>query len=229
MKIAVVGAKGRMGQAILRLGEGEVVRAIDKGDALEFSGVDAVIDFSHPETVPGVAEAAAKAKVALVSGTTGLDAKANAALDAASKIIPLLWEPNMSIGVLVLGRLVKQALEMLPDFDVEIVEAHHKLKVDAPSGTALRLLEIAKTARAGAEVVTGREGKPGARKNEIGVMALRGGDVIGDHTVHLLGLGERIELTHRATNRDLFARGAIAAARALAGKPAGRYRLADLF
>jgi 4-hydroxy-tetrahydrodipicolinate reductase len=131
--------------------------------------------------------------------------------------------------VLVLGRLVKSALEMLGDsVDVEIVESHHKLKVDAPSGTALRLVEIAKAARGNPPVVTGREGKPGARKNEIGVFAVRGGDVIGDHTVHLLGMGERIELTHRATSRDLFARGALHAARALVGKSPGRYRLSDL-
>ncbi len=217
MMIAVVGAKGRMGQAVIRLAGEQgitVSAALDQGDELAVEGADAVIDFSHPEVLSRVAESAAKAKAALVSGTTGLDGKAQSALDAAAKLIPVMWEPNMSVGVLVLGRLLEQALEMLgTSVDVEIVEAHHKLKVDAPSGTALRLLEIAKEARG---------------DDKITVHAVRGGDVIGDHTVHLLGMGERIELTHRATSRDLFARGALHAARALVGKPAGRYRLGDI-
>ena len=219
MRVAVVGAKGRMGQAVIRLaGEQgmEVIHALDKGDELSFAGAEAVIDFSHPDVLVHVAESAARAKAALVSGTTGLDAKAEAALDTAAKTIPVLWEPNMSVGILVLGRLLQQALEVLGDaVDVEIVEAHHKLKLDARSGTALRLLEIARAAR--------------ANKDKIGVVSVRGGDVIGDHTVHLLGMGERIELMHRATSRDLFARGALRAAQALVGKPARRYRLVDLF
>lgn len=223
MRIAVVGAKGRMGQAVIRLAGEDgitVVSALDKGDDLAFPGAEVVIDFSHPEVLSRVAESAARTKAALVSGTTGLDAKAVAALDDAAKSVPVLWEPNMSVGVLVLGRLLKQALEMLgTSVDVQIVETHHKSKIDAPSGTALRLLEIARAARGDV---------PQKEPQEIGVLALRGGDVIGDHTVHLLGMGERIELTHRATNRDLFARGALRAARALTGKPAGRYRLADL-
>lgn len=136
----------------------------------------------------------------------------------------------MSVGVYVLSQLIAQAVKALPDFDIEIVEAHHRLKVDAPSGTALRLAEVAKKARdASSTFVTGRDGKPGARKREeIGVLAMRGGDVIGDHLVHLLGDGERLELTHRASNRDLFARGALRAGRWLIGKPAKRYSLADV-
>jgi 4-hydroxy-tetrahydrodipicolinate reductase len=136
----------------------------------------------------------------------------------------------MSVGVHVLGALVAKAIAMLgPDFDVEVVEAHHKLKVDAPSGTALRIAEIAREARGGARFVHGREGKPGARAaTEIGIHAVRGGDVVGDHTVLLLGAGERVELVHRASSRELFASGALRVARWIAGKPAGRYRMEDV-
>ena len=136
----------------------------------------------------------------------------------------------MSVGVHVLGALVAHAIAMLgPDFDVEIIEAHHKMKVDAPSGTALRLAELARDARGGARVVHGREGKPGARgASEIGVHAVRGGDVVGDHTVLLFGTGERVELTHRASSRELFASGALRVARWIADKPAGRYGMDDV-
>ena len=136
----------------------------------------------------------------------------------------------MSVGVYVLSQLVARAAELLgPDFDVEVVETHHKLKIDAPSGTAFRLADVAKAARGGGNYVHGREGRPGPRPaGEIGVVAVRGGDVIGDHSVHFLGNGERIELSHRASSRDLFAEGAVRAARAIAGKPAGRYGLGDV-
>ena len=137
----------------------------------------------------------------------------------------------MSVGVHVLGALVARAVAMLgPDFDIEIVEAHHRLKVDAPSGTALRVAEIAREARGGAGFVHGREGRPGPRAPaEIGVHAVRGGDVVGDHSVYFLGSGERIELVHRASSRDLFATGALRFARWIAGKPPGRYAMADMF
>ena len=132
--------------------------------------------------------------------------------------------------MVVLAELAKQAAKLLGEsFDVEIVETHHRAKVDAPSGTAVRLAEAIGEARAGLTRTTGRDGQVGARKpEEIGVLALRGGDVIGDHSVHFLGSGERIELVHRATNRDLFARGAIRAAVAMAGRPAGRYTMKDV-
>lgn len=235
-RIAVLGARGRMGRAIARLAPdhgAEVVLAIDTGEgelgALGESRAEVLVDFSSASIVASAARACAAANVALVSGTTGLDDAANRALDDAAKKIPVLSEPNMSVGVMVLGEIARQAIAMLgEDFDVEIVETHHKMKVDAPSGTAMRLVEIAREARSG-EIVTGRNGKPGARTaDEIGVLAVRGGDVIGDHTVHLLGAGERLELTHRATSRDVFAIGALRAAVAIAGKPAGRYTLGSL-
>jgi 4-hydroxy-tetrahydrodipicolinate reductase len=234
--IAVLGARGRMGQAITRLAAAQgldVVYAIDanEGDlgALPGSKARVLVDFSAPAVTALAARACASAKVALVSGTTGLDDAAKDALTQASRDTAVLWEPNMSVGVFVLGEVLRRALAMVGDaFDVEIVETHHAKKVDAPSGTALRLAEIVRATREG-RMVTGREGKPGARKRgEIGVLAVRGGDVVGDHVVHLLGDGERLELTHRATSRDVFALGALRAARWIADQPAGRYTLADV-
>jgi 4-hydroxy-tetrahydrodipicolinate reductase len=235
-RLAVVGARGRMGSAVVRLAREanvEVVCALDQGDSMEAlkgSGAQALIEFASPRATAEACRAAAEAGVAVVSGTTGLDDAARAALDAAARSVPVLWEPNMSVGVHVLSALLKRAMELLgPGFDVEIVEAHHGKKADAPSGTAMRLAEVARAARDGAFFVHGREGRPGPRKQgEIGVHAVRGGDVIGDHTVMLLGQGERLELTHKASSRDLFAAGALRAATALVGRPFGRYALADV-
>lgn len=237
-RLAVLGASGRMGQAVLCLAselDFEVVAQVSAGEDLASiarSKAEVVIDFSSPDATRALSKIAADAGAAIVSGTTGLDDKTLRELDAASTKVPIFWAPNMSIGVHVLGVLVARATEMLgPEFDIEIIEAHHRRKVDAPSGTALRLAEIAESARGGAvELVHGRSGKPGARAaSEIGMHAMRGGDVIGDHHVHLLGEGERIELVHRASNRDLFARGALRAARFVVGKPPGRYAMSDLF
>jgi 4-hydroxy-tetrahydrodipicolinate reductase len=238
-KLAILGAKGRMGSAVARLASGHdltVVAAIDTGDdlaTLVSSGAEVVVDFSTPAafTKACVVLESAPHPIAFVSGTTGLDEDARATLDRLGNKAPVLWEPNMSVGVHVLATLVERALAALgPGYDVEVVEAHHRMKVDAPSGTALRLAEVVKAGRTPrARYVHGREGKPGARdKDEIGMHALRGGDVIGDHTVYFFGDGERIELTHRASSRDLFAHGALRAAKWVAGKPAGRYRLADV-
>lgn len=258
MKLAVLGASGRMGRAVIRLAHEAghtVVAAIGASDLgkdagelagigplgvtvterLALAGAEALVDFSAPGAAARAYAACAEANVAIASGTTGLEADALAALEAAAAKVPVLWEPNMSVGVHVLSALLAQAIAALgPGYDVEIVETHHRKKVDAPSGTALRLAEVAKAAVARAQgneprLVTGRDGKPGARASEeIGVLAVRGGDVVGDHTAFLLGDGERIELTHRASSRDLFARGALRAATWLVGRPAGRYRLGDV-
>jgi 4-hydroxy-tetrahydrodipicolinate reductase len=197
--------------------------------SLETSGAQALIDFSAPAALVEAAAVCARAGIALVSGTTGLDAAAKGALDVASGKCAVLWEPNMSVGVHVLASLVAKAMEALgPSFDVEVVETHHRAKVDAPSGTAIRLGDVVTTARK-AHYVHGREGRPGPRKSdEVGMHAVRGGDVIGDHTVFFFGDGERIELTHRASSRDLFAHGAVRAAGWIASKPPGRYGLADM-
>jgi 4-hydroxy-tetrahydrodipicolinate reductase len=257
MRIAVVGASGRMGRAVVRLacaegvpiacaiGTMEVGRdagelaglgpigvcVVDGFAALERADADVVIDFSVPAATRALAPIAAEAGTAIVSGTTGLDPDARSALDRAAQTVPVLWEPNMSLGVHVLSRLAADAVAALSDWDVEIVETHHRAKVDAPSGTALRLAERLLETRAGVatRLVHGRHGQVGARdREEIGVHALRGGDVIGDHVVHLMGGGERLELTHRATSRDVFAHGALRAARWLAGRNRGRYSLRDV-
>lgn len=256
MRLAIVGASGRMGRAVARLARDagdEIVCAVgttevgrDVGEvagvgrtgtcivdglaALEHARAEVAIDFSVPSATLALAPIAASAGTAVVSGTTGLDAAARAALDAAAARIPTLWEPNMSLGVHVLARLVAQASAALADWDIEIVETHHRAKVDAPSGTALRLAEAVQRARHGSPgLVHGRQGRPGARSpGEIGMHAVRGGDVVGDHAVHLLGGGERLELIHRATSRDVFAHGALRAARWIVGRPAGRYSLADV-
>lgn len=259
MRLAVVGAAGRMGACVLRLareagditivgasdapgspnagrdvgesvGIGTVGVALSEDPGAAMLGADVVIDFSAPVATTAVAKAVAAEGVAWVCGTTGLDDASLRALDAAARKAPVLWSPNMSLGVQVLAELVRDAVARLGGgFDVEIVETHHRKKVDAPSGTAKRLAEAAREGRAHLRDVHGREGIVGARKaDEMAVLAVRGGDVIGDHTVHLLGDGERLELTHRATSRDLFAHGAIRAARFLAGKPVGRYTLRDV-
>jgi 4-hydroxy-tetrahydrodipicolinate reductase len=205
-----------------------VVVGADVASAL--LGAQVVIDFSLAPAVAQLAALAAKNGVALVTGTTNLDDAALAALDKAATKVPVLWARNMSLGVQVLAELVQQALKRLgPSFDAEVLEIHHRKKIDAPSGTALRLADAIREVRPASLYNFGREGNAGARTTEeVGVMALRGGDVVGDHTVFLLGNGERIELTHRASNRDLFAHGALTAARFLVGKKPGRYSIADV-
>jgi 4-hydroxy-tetrahydrodipicolinate reductase len=248
-----------MGQAIVRLvqekHEDQIVGAIAAADAIEqgrdvgevtgighigvavthdhavgLLGADVVIDFSNAAAIPALVRSIKRARVALVSGTTGLAAEGRAAFDDLAQTVPVLWAANMSPGVEAVAQMARLAAATLgEEYDIEIVETHHRQKVDAPSGTALRLAEAVREARPDLVMKHGREGRPGARaKNELAVMALRGGDVIGDHTVHLLGLGERIEITHRATQRDVFARGALRAARWLIRKKPGRYALRDL-
>ncbi|MCC6557610.1 MAG: 4-hydroxy-tetrahydrodipicolinate reductase [Polyangiaceae bacterium] len=257
LRIAVHGAGGRMGSCVTRIAAAEGIRVVgaivSRGSALigrdvgEVSGAgnlgvamsddtaagllgaDVVVDFSRADALPRLLQLAARGGVAVVSGTTRLDATCERLLDEAARQVPVLWSPNTSVGIHVLAQLAAQAARVLgPGFDVEIVETHHRAKVDAPSGTAVRLADAIREAREGLQAVYGREGNVGPRPAaEIGVLAVRGGDVIGDHTVHLLGPGERIELTHRATSRDLFARGALRAAQYLRGKPPGRYSMAD--
>jgi 4-hydroxy-tetrahydrodipicolinate reductase len=202
-------------------------------EAALLRGADVVIDFTAPAASLHHAKICAASNVALVVGTTGFSAQAKAELAGHAQKIPLLMAPNMSVGVNVLFRLVSQAAKALgPDYDVEIVETHHRLKRDAPSGTALRLAENAAHALGldpQSAVVYERHGDIGPRKaNTIGVQTLRGGDIVGDHTVYFLADGERLELTHRASSRDNFARGAVRAARFLVGKKAGLYDMQDV-
>jgi 4-hydroxy-tetrahydrodipicolinate reductase len=259
VKLAIFGASGRMGLAIARLAsqddQFQIVGAIagpndpaigrDIGELAGIGtvgvevtgdisagllGANAVIEFSTASAVPSLVALAEKKGIAIVSGTTNLDERGRAALEKAQTSVPVLWAPNMSRGVQVLAEVVEHAVRRLGlDFDVEIVEVHHRKKIDSPSGTAVRLADAARKVRPELAEIRGRDGEVGARtKNEMAVLALRGGDVIGDHTVHLIGDSERIELTHRATNRDLFARGALSAAAVLVGKAPGRYTIKDV-
>ncbi len=189
------------------------------------------IDFSVPHCVAANARACVAAKVPLLVGTTGFDPAARAALEAASSAIAILIAPNTSTGVSVVARLVKLAAQALGTSDVEISEAHHRLKRDAPSGTALALGEIVARAR-GQQfkdvAVFERRGSTSLRRaGDIGFSVVRAGDIVGDHTVTFAVAGERVEITHRATDRITFARGALRAAEWLAGRPPGLYSMDD--
>jgi len=194
---------------------------------------DVWIDFSLPGVAVANAQAAAKAGAGIVIGTTGISTKDKEAIAHVAERVPVVLSPNMSMGVNVMLRLVADAARALgPGYDIEIVETHHRAKRDAPSGTALRLAEavaeatgrdLGKTAR------YHRQGDIGPRTNEeIGMQTLRGGDVVGDHTVFFFGQGDRIEITHRASSRETFARGAVRAALWLHGRPAGLYDMRDV-
>jgi 4-hydroxy-tetrahydrodipicolinate reductase len=203
------------------------------GSLLSRTAADVVIDFTAPAASVLHAELCAEKGIALVIGTTGFSAQARSEIATCAQRAPILLAPNMSVGVNVLFRLVAQAARALgPEYEVEIVEAHHRHKRDAPSGTALRLAEMAADAL-GLDPQTAcvfeRHGEAAARKpGTIGVQSLRGGDVVGDHTVLFLADGERLELTHKATSRDNFARGAVRAARFLAGQGPGLYDMQDV-
>jgi len=186
-----------------------------------------VIDFTAPEATVATALTAAAHGNPMVVGTTGLDADQLDSLDRAARTAPLLWAPNMSVGVNALLKVLPQLVRLLgPAYDLEMVELHHGQKKDAPSGTALKIAQVLAEARDRDLGEVGkycREGIIGARpRDEIGVQAIRGGDVVGDHTVWFLGPGERIEITHQAHSRENFAQGALRAAKWLVGKPAGR-------
>jgi 4-hydroxy-tetrahydrodipicolinate reductase len=211
-------------------GLGSIGVSVTADVASALLGAEVVIDFTVASAVKPLLALASRAKVAVVCGTTNLDESTRAALDSTAEAVPVLWAPNMSLGVQVLAELVQQAVRRLgPGFDAEIVEIHHRRKVDSPSGTAKRLADAVRAVRPDAVELHGRDGDVGARTDrEMAVLGVRGGDVIGDHTVYLLGMGERIELTHRASSRDLFAHGALRAAEFLAGKPPGRYTIADV-
>jgi 4-hydroxy-tetrahydrodipicolinate reductase len=194
--------------------------------------LDVVIDFSAPVALGAALDHCTTHGVALVSGTTGVDAALEGRLAAAGERIPLLRAANFSLGVVVLSRLLREAAAALPGWDLEIVEAHHGRKQDAPSGTALALGRVAAQARhttLEAAAVYSREGQTGQRAGgSIGFAVIRGGDVVGEHTALLIGQGERLELSHRATDRSIFARGALHAAHWLAGRAAGHWRLDDV-
>jgi 4-hydroxy-tetrahydrodipicolinate reductase len=233
LRIALVGAAGRMGQAIIGVAESEnaeIVAKSDLGDQVTSANADVLIDFSSAAAAEAICDAAMKSSTALVIGTTGHLAKEKQAIDAAARKIPVVFASNFSIGVNALFSLTEQAAKILGEnFDLEIVETHHRMKKDAPSGTAKTLAEILQRARNAKKLRHGREGMIGEReRSEIGIHSVRGGDVVGDHTVIFAGQGERLELTHRASSRETFARGALRAARWVIGKPPGLYDMRDV-
>ena len=240
MKIAIVGAAGRMGKMLVALADAhpalEVVAKVDVAagyDKTWPTGTEAVIDFSFHSAVPAFVAKAAEEGLAYVLGTTGLSAEEQQAVDAAAKRIPVVQSGNYSLGVNLLLNLVKTAAKVLgPEYDVEVVEMHHRHKKDAPSGTALMLAKAAAAGRGvdfDATAVYGRKGIVGERpEGEIAVHALRGGSVVGDHTVMFAGEVERVELTHRAQSREAFAAGALKAAQWAAGRQPGIYTMRDV-
>lgn len=238
LRVLLVGAKGRMGQAIAAAAEAAdavIVAGLDQGDDLtkEIGACDVVVDFSHSSATSAICQACLGAAKPLVSGTTGHSNEERAFLEKAAQSLPVVLSPNFSVGVNALFWLTRKAAELLgKDFDLEIVETHHRLKKDAPSGTARRLAEILCAVRGldyAKNVAHGREGMIGERSAaEIGVHSIRGGDVVGDHTVTFAGRGERLELAHKASSRETFAAGALRAARWIVGRPPGLYSMENV-
>lgn len=235
-RIHVHGAYGRLGQVIAQLGEqaSDISRS-GRSDDLEslVKNCDVAIDVTQPEGTLAIAEICAAHGKPLVTGTTGHSESAIRRLRALSDQAAILVAPNFSVGTNVLFWLTEEATKLLGnDFDIEILELHHRQKKDAPSGTARRLGEIAARARSQEpnEVFRyGRQGLVGARKeDEIGIHAVRGGDIVGEHTVYFCGLGERLELSHRASTRETFARGALRAALWIVSRPVGWYDMRDV-
>lgn len=261
MKIAIVGASGRMGrmliEAVLKDGQATLVSAIDQPgtvaigkDAGELVGspcgvvvssdveagiarADCLIDFTRPQGTLEHLALCRKHKVAMVIGTTGIDDSGKAAIASAALEIPIVFSPNMSVGFNVVIKLLDAASRILNDgYDIEIVEAHHRHKVDAPSGTALRMGEVI-AAALGRDLkqcaVYGREGHTGERDpSTIGFATIRGGDIVGDHTVMYCGTGERVEISHKAGSRVPYAQGSLRAARFLAGRSNGLFDMQDV-
>ncbi len=235
--ILLNGAKGRMGQAISAAAHEmniTVGAACDAGDkpAASIAACDAVVDFSSHSATRAILELAVAHGKPIVIGTTGHPAEEKKALLRLAAQVPCVWAGNFSVGVNLLFALTRRATAVLgDDYDAEVVEMHHRFKKDAPSGTAQRLLDIILEERKLSEesLRHGRKGITGERKSsEVGIHALRGGDVVGDHTVIFAALGERIELVHKASDRSIFARGALRAAQWAVGRKAGVYDMQDV-
>ena len=261
IRVTVAGASGRMGRTLvsavaeatdMRLvgalespghadlgkdagslaGLGDVGVALSDDSLAALAGSDALLDFTQPAASVALADLAAQARIVHVIGTTGFSEADLARLKAAARHAVIVKSGNMSLGVNLLVALAKEAAKVLPNYDIEIVEMHHRMKVDAPSGTALMLAEAAAEARGialASHAIRARDGHTGPRADgAIGFSSIRGGTAVGDHTVILAGPHERIELTHRAEDRMIFARGAIAAARWGQGKKPGLYAMSDV-
>jgi 4-hydroxy-tetrahydrodipicolinate reductase len=221
VRILLIGSKGRMGRTIADLAKNEpnieIVAQCDLGDAIEppMKDCDVAVDFSNADAIDGICRAALRDGKPLVIGTTGHSAEQRGIIERAAVSLPIVFASNFSVGVNALFWLSVKAAELLGgDFEPEIVETHHTMKKDAPSGTAKTLAEIIK--------------KRGRIHSEIPIKSIREGEVVGDHVVTFIGPGERLELIHRAASREIFARGALRAARWVVGKPAGLYSMQDV-
>ncbi len=261
VKLAIAGASGRMGRMLIEAAQRdesvELVAALEREDSpligrdvgeligsaigiaissdidAAFAIADCMIDFTRPEATLTHVAAAVMAGKSIVVGTTGFDAAGKATIASAAEKISLVFAPNMAVGVNAVFKLLDVAARILAEgYDIEVIEAHHHHKVDAPSGTALRMGEVVARA-AGIDLETnavyGREGVTGERPlRQIGFSTIRGGDIVGDHTVLFAGIGERIEITHKSGSRMPYALGALRAARFLAGRGAGAYDMQDV-
>ena len=221
LRILLIGAKGRMGKTIIDLAkrtlEVDIVAQCDLGDAIEpaMKNCDVMIDFSSAEAIEEICRIALQHRHPIVIGTTAHSAAQRGLIEEAAKTLPIVFASNFSVGVNALFWLTRRAAEILgSEFDLEIVETHHRTKKDAPSGTAKTLAQILKEAR--------------KLDGEVAIQSIREGDVVGDHTVIFAGAGERVELTHRASSRETFAKGALNAARWVVDKPPGLYSMQDV-
>jgi 4-hydroxy-tetrahydrodipicolinate reductase len=217
--VLLIGAAGRMGQTVLNLAQSdaeiEIVGQCDLDDSIEpaMKNCDVTIDFSQADSIDEICRAASRHGKSLVIGTTGHSQRQRETIETTAQAVPLVWASNFSVGVNVLFWLTQKAAEFLgPDFNPEIVETHHKMKKDAPSGTAKTLAEILKA----------------VRNSEVPTQSIREGDVVGEHTVIFGGPGESLELTHRAANRGIFAAGALRAAKWIVDKPPGLYSMQNV-
>lgn len=239
IKLVINGSKGRMGQTIIGLAKQDagfsVVGEVDLGGDIDAvaAKADVIIDFSLHNATLAAARAAAKNKTALVIGTTGHTPDEKKQVLGMTRDIPVVWAANYSTGVNTLFYVTRKVAEILgPGFDQEIIEMHHRLKKDAPSGTAERLAQILAEVKQKQLKELARHGRVGIvgerTRDEIGIHAIRGGDVVGDHTVIFAAPGERVELAHKASSRETFARGSLRAAKWIVGKPAGLYDMQDV-
>ena len=238
-RIAINGSKGKMGQALFEAinssSQSDFGAGFDKGDSLidSISNYEVLIDFSRPEASLSALSVCQSSGKAMVIGTTGFADSELELIEQASKKIPIVFAPNMSIGVNLTLKILETSAKVIgPDSSIEIIEAHHRYKVDSPSGTALKMGEVVANAL-GRDLsecaVYGREGIEEPREmNTIGFSSIRGGDVVGEHTVAFFMDGERVEITHKASSRMIYANGAVRAANWLSDKPSGLYSMQDV-
>ena len=239
IRIAINGSKGKMGQALIEAinasSKAELGAGVDKGDSLEdtLNDFDILIDFSRPEASLRAISTCQDSGKAIVIGTTGFSDSELKLIHQASKKIPIVFAPNMSVGVNLTLKILETSAKVIgSDSSIEIIEAHHRYKVDSPSGTALKMGEVVANAL-GRDLsecaIYGREGIEEPRnQNTIGFSSIRGGDVVGEHTVVFFMDGERVEITHKASSRMIYANGAVRAAKWLSGKPSGLYSMQDV-